>query len=49
MLLVVDFESPYGNHGDVVVTHPQEVAAWFIQAVGRSNPGCDQHVMGGGR
>jgi hypothetical protein len=32
---------PYGNPGLVRATHPQEIAAWYIQSVGHENATCD--------
>ena len=32
---------PYGNPGLVRATHPQEIAAWYIQSVGDENATCD--------
>jgi hypothetical protein len=32
--VLLDVERPYAVPGDVIVTHPQEIAAWYIQASG---------------
>jgi hypothetical protein len=43
--MVVNLARGYEGPGEVVVTHPQELAAWYIQASGNTTtPECDQCV-----
>lgn len=45
VLMVVNLARGYEGPGEVVVTHPQELAAWYIQASGNTTtPECDQCV-----
>ncbi|ELR06027.1 hypothetical protein GMDG_07738 [Pseudogymnoascus destructans 20631-21] len=49
VLMEVELERGYEGPGEVVVTHPQELAAWYIQASGRTtSPECDQCVHANG-
>ncbi|ELR01921.1 hypothetical protein GMDG_05099 [Pseudogymnoascus destructans 20631-21] len=48
VLMEVELERGYEGPGEVVVTHPQELAAWYIQASGHTSPECDQCVHANG-